>query len=117
MGGGHLLHLYNSSRASMIKRLTAHFPVSQRYAVASDRGNHGGVEERAPSTEDEFRRAAEEKKRQGFASQTLEKAEDGAGEAAEKESDFESVKESYKDAPPRGKFHKTGDAIPPENVP
>nr|GLL38336.1 uncharacterized protein LOC109178188 [Ipomoea trifida]GMD53180.1 uncharacterized protein LOC109178188 [Ipomoea batatas]GME16830.1 uncharacterized protein LOC109178188 [Ipomoea batatas] len=111
--GGHLLHLYNSSRASMIKRLTAQFPVSvKRYA-----GNHG-VEERAPSTEDEFRRAAEEKKRQGFASQTLEKAEDGAGEAAEKESDLGSVKESYKDAPPgRGKFHKNGDPIPPENVP
>lgn len=75
------------------------------------------MEERAPSTEDEFRRAAEEKERQGFASQTVEKAEDGGGEAAEKESDFDSVKESYKEPPGRGKFHKTGDAIPPENVP
>ncbi|KAG8386174.1 hypothetical protein BUALT_Bualt03G0121600 [Buddleja alternifolia] len=68
------------------------------------------VEERAPSTAEEFERVAEEKSRQGFASQTTEKAADGAVEATvEDDSTFESVKEAQKEFPPgKGDFHKKG---------
>lgn len=67
--------------------------------------DHGPVE-RAASTAEEFRRVAEEKTRQGFASQTIEKAEDGFQEAIAGDSNFESVKESFKEPLGKGNFHK-----------
>ncbi|XP_011095335.1 uncharacterized protein LOC105174823 isoform X1 [Sesamum indicum] len=116
--GGHLLSLYSSSQASRIKRLTATLPISicrvrtNRYSEGKQESIntvHGGVDqERAPSTAQEFKRVAEEKARQGFASQTVEKAQDGAEEAVVGDSTFESVKEAYKEAP-AGDFRKTGD--------
>ncbi|KAL2245349.1 uncharacterized protein LOC105174823 isoform X2 [Sesamum indicum] len=112
--GGHLLSLYSSSQASRIKRLTATLPISicRRYSEGKQESIntvHGGVDqERAPSTAQEFKRVAEEKARQGFASQTVEKAQDGAEEAVVGDSTFESVKEAYKEAP-AGDFRKTGD--------
>ncbi|KAK4439839.1 hypothetical protein Salat_0318800 [Sesamum alatum] len=113
--GGHLLSLYSSSQASRIKRLTATLPISiRRYSSQGkkERNTAGyGVEERAPSTAEEFKRVAEEKARQGFASQSVEKAQDGAEEAVVGDSTFESVKEAHKEypGPGRGDFHKTGD--------
>ncbi|QCD78275.1 hypothetical protein DEO72_LG1g1907 [Vigna unguiculata] len=58
------------------------------------------MEERAPSTAEEFERVAEEKKakeaQKGVASQTLGKAIDGAEEAAIGKPKVESVKNRYK---------------------
>lgn len=75
-------------------------------------------EERAPSTLEEFKRLSEEKAemerlteakaRQGFASQTVEKAEEGAS-AAMSDPKEEIVKEHYKECVGVGSFHKTGD--------
>ncbi|KAI3456980.1 hypothetical protein Pfo_013643 [Paulownia fortunei] len=112
--GGHLLSLYSASQASRIKRLTTNLPLSiRRYNKQGKKeSNIGhGVEERAPSTAEEFERVAEEMTRQGFASQTVEKAQDGGEEATVgDDSTFESVKEAYKEPPPgKGNFHKTGD--------
>ncbi|KAK4398477.1 hypothetical protein Sango_1323200 [Sesamum angolense] len=118
--GHHLLSLYSSSQASRIKRLTATatLPISicRRYSEAKQESihtaGHGGVDqERAPSTAEEFKRVAEEKACQGFASQTVEKAQDGAEEAVVgDDSTFESVKEAYKESPSAaGDFRKTGD--------
>ena len=89
--------------------------LSQRYSKPSkESGAH--EKERAPSTAEEFERVAEEfervaeaKARQGVASQTIEKAHDGTGEAALEDSTVESVKEKYKESPGAGNFHKTGD--------
>lgn len=77
----------------------------------SNNSGHHGTEERAPSTAEEFKRVAEEKSRQGFASQTVDKAVDAVEEATVGESEFESVKEAYKEPPSGGKgdFHRTGD--------
>ena len=58
------------------------------------------MEERAPSTAEEFERVAEEKKakeaQKGVASQSLGKAIDGAEEASIGKSKVESVKNRYK---------------------
>lgn len=65
-----------------------------------EEGRHEqGMAERAPSTAEEFQRVAEEKTRQGFASQTVEKAEDVSQGAAMPDSTSASVKEGFK-APP-----------------
>ncbi|KAL0399274.1 UNVERIFIED_CONTAM: hypothetical protein Sradi_2270700 [Sesamum radiatum] len=120
MGGHLLLSLYSSSQASRIKRLTATLPFSiccRRYYSEGKQesihtaGGQGGVDqERAPSTAEEFKRVAEEKARQGFASQTVEKAQDGAEEAVVGDSTFESVKEAHKESPSAAvDFRKTGD--------
>ncbi|KAK0601951.1 hypothetical protein LWI29_028982 [Acer saccharum] len=58
------------------------------------------VEERAPSTAEEFKRVAEEKLRaakQGVASQTSEKLYDGAEEATIGDSKVDSIKNSIKE--------------------
>ncbi|KAL1815327.1 hypothetical protein ACET3Z_017901 [Daucus carota] len=61
---------------------------------------------RAPSTADEFKRVAEEKAKQGVRSQTVEKAEDATLEATIGDSsDFESIKETYKEPVGKGKSH------------
>lgn len=52
---------------------------------------------------------AEEKTREGLSSQTVEKAMDGAGEAAAAGSKLEQVKEAYKESPGRGDLHNEGD--------
>ncbi|KAL0443426.1 UNVERIFIED_CONTAM: hypothetical protein Slati_2065300 [Sesamum latifolium] len=117
MGGHLLLSLYSSSQASRIKRLTATLPISIYRRRYSSEGKQesihtGGTvdQERAPSTAEEFKRVAEEKARQGFASQTVEKAQDGAEEAVVGDSTFESVKEAHKESPfAAADFRKTGD--------
>ncbi|KAG8386184.1 hypothetical protein BUALT_Bualt03G0122600 [Buddleja alternifolia] len=110
--GGHILSLYTTSHASRIRNLTANLPISIRRYTQRKKEDISGhlVEERAPSTAEEFERVAEEKSRQGFASQTTEKAADGAVEATvEDDSTFESVKEAQKEFPPgKGDFHKKG---------
>ncbi|CAI9756960.1 unnamed protein product [Fraxinus pennsylvanica] len=98
--GSHIL----SSQASTMKRLTAYVPMSVRRF-----SNWHGTEEKAPSIADEFKRVAEEKSRQGVASQTVEKAQDGIEEATMDDSKVESVKERYKEPPGKGNVHKTGD--------
>ncbi|KAA8523640.1 hypothetical protein F0562_010063 [Nyssa sinensis] len=110
--GSHLLHLYISSRASLINRLAAYFPKPiMRYYSESRKENNGhiGVEERAPSTAEEFERVAEEKARQGIVSQTVEKAYDGAEEATLGDSKVESVQERHKEPVGKGNFPKTCD--------
>lgn len=72
-------------------------------------GHDSHPAERAPSTAEEFRRVAEEKARQGFATQTTEKTADGFPAAAVGDSSSESVKESLKKPPGKGNFHKTDD--------
>nr|KAJ0208419.1 hypothetical protein LSAT_V11C500229830 [Lactuca sativa] len=80
----------------------------------SSKGNHIHADEtinhdRAPSTLEEFKRLEEEKASQGVASQTVEKAEDGAMEAFAGDGSLESVKESFKESVGVGDFHRTGD--------
>ncbi|KAL0353594.1 UNVERIFIED_CONTAM: hypothetical protein Sangu_0940700 [Sesamum angustifolium] len=124
--GHHLLSLYSSSQASRIKRLTATatatatLPISicrvrtyllkgsQRAFIQPDTA---GLIRREHLRPEEFKRVAEEKARQGFASQTVEKAQDGAEEAVVGEdSTFESVKEAHEESPSAaGDFRKTGD--------
>ncbi|KAK2987026.1 hypothetical protein RJ640_004752 [Escallonia rubra] len=108
---GNLVNLYMSSRASPAKRLTTYFPNHVRkYNQASKESSGHGVEEKAPSTAEEFqsiakekerkieecKRVSEEKERQGVSSQTVEKAQDG-------------VKERCKEPIGKGNFHKRGD--------
>ncbi|KAL7131018.1 hypothetical protein ABFS83_13G171400 [Erythranthe nasuta] len=108
--GGHLLFIYSASQAARIKRLTANLPLSiMRYNHGKKESNSTG---HAPSTAEEFERVAEEKSRHGFAAHTVEKAQDGVEEATVGDSNFQSVKEAFKDdTPPPGKanFHQTGD--------
>ncbi|KAI9115739.1 hypothetical protein K1719_013408 [Acacia pycnantha] len=77
----------------------------------SSRGNHK-VEERAPSTAEEFERVAEEKAReaakQGIASQTTDKTYDAAEEAAMADSNVGSVKNRYKEHEPGTDYRRTG---------
>ncbi|KAL2496170.1 uncharacterized protein Fot_39927 [Forsythia ovata] len=106
--GSHILSLYSLQQASTMKRLTAYVPMSiRRFGHGNKDKNGHGTEERAPSTAKEFERVAEEKSRQGFASQTVEKAQDSTEEAAMGDSSVESVKERYKEPPGKGNFHKT----------
>ncbi|XP_028769278.1 uncharacterized protein LOC114733928 [Neltuma alba] len=76
----------------------------------STRGNHR-VEERAPSTAEEFQRVAEEKAREskeGIASQTTERTYDAAEEAARVDSNVGSVKNRYKEHEPDTDYRRTG---------
>ncbi|KAJ9182617.1 hypothetical protein P3X46_006593 [Hevea brasiliensis] len=80
--------------------------------------SHGqGVEERAPSLADEFRRVAEEKAKaqetthvvdQGGASQTAEKTSDGLEEASSGDGDIQSVQERYKEHEPGADYRRRG---------
>ncbi|XP_024977249.1 uncharacterized protein LOC112514854 isoform X2 [Cynara cardunculus var. scolymus] len=84
---------------------------------SSSKGKHDDEtinHERAPSTLEEFKRLEEDKANQGVASQTVEKAEDGAIEATIGDRNFESVKESFKENVVRenvgvGDFRRTGE--------
>lgn len=76
------------------------------------RGNQK-VEERAPSTAEEFERVAEEKAReaakQGIASQTTDKAFDAAEEATKDDSNAGSVKNKFKEHDSAGTdYRRTG---------
>lgn len=70
------------------------------------------MEERAPSTAEEFERVAEEKERkakQGIASQTTDKACDAAAdEASMADSNVGSVKNKYKEHEPSSDYRRTG---------
>ena len=102
MAGAQFLNLFNSSsRSSLVKpsRPLLYNPI-KNYGQAS-KGKHSRLmEERAPSTAEEFERVAEEKKakeaQKGVASQSLGKAIDGAEEASIGKSKVESVKNRYK---------------------
>ncbi|XAR56727.1 hypothetical protein NMG60_11037310 [Bertholletia excelsa] len=100
--GGHVLYLYSSRRAAWVKRLSAFFPSPiRRYTKDSM--------EKAPTVAEEFERVAEAKSRQGFTSQTVEKARDGTEEAGMGESSTkETVKGKYKEPVGKGDFHETG---------
>lgn len=132
------MSLYPATQASRLKRLTSSIPFStirvcMPYVVeillqlikcfhiyddddVMQRFKHGregqGIDkERAPTTAEEFERVAEEKSRQGFSSQTVEKASDGALEAAEAavgDSNPQAVKEAFKEPTGKGDFHKGG---------
>ncbi|BAT84120.1 hypothetical protein LR48_Vigan231s000200 [Vigna angularis] len=89
---------FNLSRSSLAKpsRPLLYNPI-KNYG----QGSKGRLmEERAPSTAEEFERVAEEKKaketKKGVASQSLGKAIDGAEEAAIGKQKVESVKNRYK---------------------
>ncbi|KAG4920807.1 hypothetical protein AAZX31_18G087700 [Glycine max] len=101
MAGAQFLNLFNSSsRSSLVKpsRPLLYNPI-KNYGQAS-KGKHSRLmEERAPSTAEEFERVAEEKAKEaqkGVASQSLGKAIDGAEEASIGKSKVESVKNRYK---------------------
>ncbi|XP_047959974.1 uncharacterized protein LOC125205194 [Salvia hispanica] len=109
--GGHLLSLYPATQASRLKRLTSSIPFSTIRRFKHGREGQGIDKERAPTTAEEFERVAEEKSRQGFSSQTVEKASDGALEAAEAavgDSNPQAVKEAFKEPTGKGDFHKGG---------
>ncbi|XP_020230588.1 uncharacterized protein LOC109811301 [Cajanus cajan] len=92
--------LQSSSRSSFVKpsRPLLYNPI-KNYGQTS-KGKHSRLmEERAPSTAEEFERVAEEKAKQsqkGVPSQTLGKAIDGAEEASIGNSNVESVKNRLK---------------------
>ncbi|CAH9138816.1 unnamed protein product [Cuscuta epithymum] len=108
MGGAHLLNLLNSSSSGasrlMNRRLPAVVSEFQRRFSYTHGGGGGvvGEDDKAATTEEEFKRVAEERERRRLASQTVDKAADGAFEAAaatvdgSSGSDFESVKETFK---------------------
>ncbi|CAJ1964055.1 unnamed protein product [Sphenostylis stenocarpa] len=98
MAGAQFLNL---SRSSIIKpsRPLLYNPI-KNYGQGSKGKNGRLIEERAPSTAEEFERVAEEKKakeaQKGVASQTLGKAIDGAEEGSIGNPKDESVKNRYK---------------------
>ncbi|KAL4566776.1 hypothetical protein LXL04_030901 [Taraxacum kok-saghyz] len=88
------------------------FLLRKGYSQESSKVNHGDESihhDRAPSTLEEFKRLEEEKASQGVASQTVDKAEDGAMEAVTGDGSLESVKESFKQPVGVGDFHRSGD--------
>ncbi|KAB2606022.1 hypothetical protein D8674_005739 [Pyrus ussuriensis x Pyrus communis] len=115
--GGHifLLRAFSSrSRSTILKSLAAcHYKTNQRYRSQGRKGEHhhghAGIEERAPSTAEEFKRVAEEKLKvaeQGVASQTADKAYDGTEEAILGDSNVESVKNRYKEHEPGADYRR-----------
>lgn len=64
------------------------------------------MEERAPSTAEEFQRVAEEKAKE--TGQTVEKTYDGAEEATKGNSRVETVKNRYKERDPGSDYHRKG---------
>ncbi|KAL3508452.1 hypothetical protein ACH5RR_027853 [Cinchona calisaya] len=125
--GPKFLQIYDSLQTCLIKRFTAHNPITAwRYYSQFHTGQKGdgdraphnqgkeghkdrGPAERAASTAEEFRRVAEEKTREASASQTTEKAVDGFQETTTGDSSVKSVEESFKEPPGKGNFNKTGD--------
>lgn len=79
------------------------------------------MEERAPSTAEEFKRVAEDKLReaeQGVASQTAEKIYDGTEEAVSADPRVESLEKRYKDQEGNVDRRQTGndDGSPPSTA-
>ncbi|KAK7305161.1 hypothetical protein VNO77_43061 [Canavalia gladiata] len=104
MAGAPFLTLFHaSSRSSLVKpsRPLFYNPI-KNYGQANKGKQSRLMEERAPSTAEEFERVAEEKAKaqKGVASQTLDKASDAAEEATIGNSNVESVKNRYKEHGP-----------------
>jgi hypothetical protein len=83
----------------------------QSYSQASKENGHAHefIEERAPSTAEEFKKMAEEKLRQaqqGVASQTAEKVYHAAEEATLGDSDLQSVKHRYEEHEHGGDYRR-----------
>ncbi|CAH9052609.1 unnamed protein product [Cuscuta epithymum] len=108
MGGAHLLNLLNSSSSGASRLMNRRLPAvvsefQRRFSYTHGGGGVVGEDDKAATTEEEFKRVAEERERRRLASQTVDKAADGALEAAAATvdgssggSDFESVKETFK---------------------
>ncbi|KAL6975254.1 hypothetical protein U1Q18_024050 [Sarracenia purpurea var. burkii] len=104
----HLQNLGGSSRTAAIRQRSAYFPALLRRYSPPTKGSNGM--ERAPTTAEEFERVAEEKARQGFASQAIVKAQDdGVGEGTFGDSRGESGKKYSKEDVGEGSFHKKSD--------
>ncbi|KAF7815871.1 uncharacterized protein G2W53_029840 [Senna tora] len=103
--------LHASSRSSIPKPTSPFFynPIKKFGEMSKGRL----VEERAPSTAEEFERVAEEKAKeaakQGVASQTTDKTFDGAGEAAMGDSKVGSVKNRHKEHESQADYRRKGD--------
>ncbi|EXB63277.1 hypothetical protein L484_012467 [Morus notabilis] len=104
MGGCIFLLKYSTfSSMSLIKPFAPclYNPIKRYCSSQESKGNHHnrhGMEERAPSTAEEFKRAAEQKLReaeQGVASQVSDKACDGTEEATLGEANLEKVEKRY----------------------
>ncbi|KAK4714935.1 hypothetical protein R3W88_020842 [Solanum pinnatisectum] len=113
MGGYQFLYFYTISRIKLLARprRPSFLDTIRRYSK-ENYGHH--AEEKAPTTAEEFTRVAEEmaeeKEHQGFSSQTVDKAQDAIKEATTTtNSNFESVKESYKETTGKENSHKKGD--------
>nr|XP_009787881.1 PREDICTED: uncharacterized protein LOC104235767 [Nicotiana sylvestris] len=124
ISGFKLLYFYSTSHVSRLKqRLVPFVPISvlRRYTQSIKENYEHHAEEKAPTTAEEFmrvademaedkehlKRVAEEKDRQGFASQTVDKTMEAA--ATMGDSNFESVKENLKEPPGKGNFRRMGD--------
>ncbi|ONI13431.1 hypothetical protein PRUPE_4G221600 [Prunus persica] len=104
---GHLfpLHTFSSRSSSLLRSLTACH--NQRYQSSQvskgEHSSHMNIEERAPSTAEEFKRVAEEKLKkaeQGVASQTADKTCDATEETTLGDSSVDSVKNRFKQHEP-----------------
>ncbi|XP_065864628.1 uncharacterized protein [Euphorbia lathyris] len=111
MGSSNIFLNSNLIRPISIMRpyLYTYNPI-KRYSKSEDGGEK--EMERAPSLAQEFKRVEEEKieaihaeEKQGLASQTTDKAYDGAEEAAV-DGDVDSVKERYKEHQPGADYHR-----------
>ncbi|CAN6557799.1 unnamed protein product [Malus baccata var. baccata] len=99
---------WNSDWIAMLSEISI-----KRYSSQGSKGEHHhghtGIEERAPSTAEEFKRVAEEKLKvveQGVAGQTADKANDGTEEAILGDSNVESVKNRYKEHEPGADYRR-----------
>ncbi|XP_055824670.1 uncharacterized protein LOC129893203 [Solanum dulcamara] len=112
MGIYQFLYFYTTSSLSPLK-LLARRPVFLATIRRYSKENYEHhAEEKAPTTAEEFIRVAEEmaeeKEEQVFSSQTIDKAQHAMKEATTTDSNFESVKESFKEGK-KENFHKKGD--------
>ncbi|XP_021807784.1 uncharacterized protein LOC110751595 [Prunus avium] len=110
---GHIfpLRTFSSRSSSLLRSLTACH--NQRYHSSQvSKGEHSSrinIEERAPSTAEEFKRVAEEKLKkaeQGVASQTVDKACDVTEETTLGDSSVDSVKNRYKQHEPGADYRR-----------
>ncbi|KAH0987553.1 hypothetical protein GBA52_014730 [Prunus armeniaca] len=110
---GHLFPLptFSSRSSSLLRSLTACH--NQRYHSSQvskgEHSSHTNIEERAPSTAEEFKRVAEEKLKkaeQGVASQTADKTCDATEETTLGDSSVDSVKNRYKQHEPGADYRR-----------
>ncbi|KAM3302538.1 putative protein isoform X2 [Capsicum chacoense] len=114
MSGNQLVYFYTTSCVCRLKFLARPFvPTFVRRYSKENYQQH--AEEKAPTTEEEFIRVAEEmaeeKEHQGLSSQTVDKAQDAMKEATTSDSNLENVKESCKEGKGKGDFHNTDDLL------